>query len=245
MKITSDTPKDWRNLQNLVCKYLNEAGYKAETPKTIELVRGKVEVDVYATADNELIKMFVCECKNWSNPVPKEKVHAFRTVVADSGATVGILISKSGFQQGAIDAAYCSNVLLKDWDGFIGMISNQWIYHRLIKLKHLLQPLSVYIDPLDVEIDSYEETVREKYFDIQKKCFQEFMLGSNINTKFLQEESISIGEKSFSYINELLDYLEEVYIVSVDKFASLIPKVEDYKFKTGGYTLLSMMEDFY
>ena len=24
MKITSDTPKDWRNLQNLVCKYLNE-----------------------------------------------------------------------------------------------------------------------------------------------------------------------------------------------------------------------------
>lgn len=30
MKITSDLPKDWRELQNLVLKYLNEAGNMAE-----------------------------------------------------------------------------------------------------------------------------------------------------------------------------------------------------------------------
>jgi len=125
MIVTSEMPRDWKNLQDLVCKYLNESGYNAETAKTIELVRGKVVVDVCATSDNELIKMFVCECKHWNTRVPKEKVHAFRTVVADSGASVGILISKSGFQQGAIEAACCSNVLLKDWNGFIDMIRSE------------------------------------------------------------------------------------------------------------------------
>ena len=52
MKITNEIPKDWRHLQDLVCKYLNQAGYSAEVAKTINTVRGKVEVDVFVTAKN-------------------------------------------------------------------------------------------------------------------------------------------------------------------------------------------------
>ena len=245
MKITNEIPKNWKNLQNLVCKYLNESGYKAESPKTIELVRGDVEVDVYATAENELIKMFICECKCWNTKVPKEKVHAFKTVVEQSGATVGILISKSGFQKGAVDAAFQSNILLKDWNGFIEMISNQWIYHKLIKIKHLIQPLSVYIDPLDVAVDFENKEFKKKYFQIQKKCFHEYMLGSSLNCELLNKKSIHIGSKEFYFCNELFDYLEKVYNVSVTEFAMLIPYVENHKFEVGGYTLMSMMEDYY
>ena len=245
MKITSESPKDWKELQNFVCRYLNESGYKAESPKTIKVVRGEVEVDVYATAKNELIKMFLCECKNWNTPVPKEKVHAFRSVVADSGATVGILISKSGFQKGAIEAAYCSNVLLRDWDGFIELIKNQWIHHRLLYLKHLVQPLSVYIDPLDVDIDSYDEELKEKYLITLKKCFNEYMVGNNLNYGMLTKESISVGDRSFYYMNDFFKYMEKIFEEAISEFSILLPNVDEYKFDSGGYTLFSMLEDYY
>ena len=95
MKITNEVPSDWKDLQNKVCKFLNEAGYDSESPKTIKTVRGDVEVDVFSISNDELIKQFICECKFWNTPVPKEKIHAFRTVVHDSGSMVGIFISKT------------------------------------------------------------------------------------------------------------------------------------------------------
>ncbi len=54
----------------------------------------------------------------------KKKIHAFRTVTHDSGSMLGIIISKNGFQSGAYEAAYCSNILLKDWTGFIDLIKD-------------------------------------------------------------------------------------------------------------------------
>ena len=106
LKITNEVPTSWKDLQDKVCKYLNQAGYHAVSPKTIKLVRGDVEVDVFVTAKEELLKQFICECKFWDTPVPKEKIHAFRTVVQDSGSMLGIFISKNGYQKGALEAAY-------------------------------------------------------------------------------------------------------------------------------------------
>lgn len=127
MIISKEIPTDWRDLQDKVCKYLNQAGYHAETAKTIKIVRGKVEVDVFVTTDDELLKQFICECKYWDTPVPQEKIHAFRTVVQDSGYMLGFFISRNGYQKGAVEAAKCSNVILKDWKGFIDLIAHQWL----------------------------------------------------------------------------------------------------------------------
>jgi len=55
------------------------------------------------------------ECKYWKRPIPQTVVHAFRTVVADSGANVGLIVSLNGFQAGADSAALLSNVHLIDW----------------------------------------------------------------------------------------------------------------------------------
>ena len=112
MIFINDPPKTWVDLQNYVCRLLNEAGYKATSPCDIETVRGSVEVDVLVESPDELVKKIICECKFWNTPVPKEKVHAFRTVVGDTGASLGLLISKTGFQSGAIEAANLSNVSL-------------------------------------------------------------------------------------------------------------------------------------
>lgn len=65
MRITNEVPENWKDLQDKVCKYLNQAGYHAEVDKTIEMVRGKVEVDVFANSNNELLKQFMCKCKFW------------------------------------------------------------------------------------------------------------------------------------------------------------------------------------
>ena len=168
LKITNEVPTSWKDLQDKVCKYLNQAGYNAVSPKTIKLVRGDVEVDVFVTAKEELLKQFICECKFWDTPVPKEKIHAFRTVVQDSGSMLGIFISKNGYQKGAIEAAYCSNVLLKDWDGFIELIAEQWLKRRFQQVLRLCYPLGVYNDPLDVsEQVFHDKTTKAQYEKLQ------------------------------------------------------------------------------
>jgi len=158
MKFTESYPNTWRDLQDLVALFLNQAGYKATSPRTIELVRGKVEVDVYIEAPDELIKCIICECKYWDTSVPQEKIHAFRTVVYDAGASLGLFISKNGFQSGAIEAAKCSNIKLMTWSEFTELLADRWIVTQLIKLKEKASLLSFYTDPLNFP---YEDLTKE------------------------------------------------------------------------------------
>ena len=90
LKFTNRVPDSWKGLQDLVAEYLIVAGYRAITPCEIDTVRGKVEVDVCVEAPYDLVKRIICECKYWNTPVPKEKVHAFRTVVHDCGAELPV-----------------------------------------------------------------------------------------------------------------------------------------------------------
>jgi hypothetical protein len=53
---------------------------------------------------------WVVECKQWKNPVNKLHVLGFREIVSDVGADRGILLSESGFQSGAIEAANLTNI---------------------------------------------------------------------------------------------------------------------------------------
>lgn len=219
MKITSDIPSDWKDLQNKVCKFLNEAGYESESPKTIKTVRGDVEVDVFSISNDELIKQFICECKFWNTPVPKEKIHAFRTVVHDSGSMVGIFISKNGYQSGAYEAAYCSNVLLKDWDGFIKLIEDKWLKRRYMKLLQHLYPLSVYTDPFDVPIELLSDVELKKYKELNEKTVGDYLLCRSLKFKKIKEDVIEIDGKIFKSYDKLFEHFER----------NLIPKIKEYE----------------
>lgn len=98
--MTNRKPETWIELQEMVAHYFNYSGYEAITPYKIETVRGEVEVDVFVKADNELGNRIICECKYWNTLIPQEKIHAFRTVVNDSGASLGIIISNLAFKKG-------------------------------------------------------------------------------------------------------------------------------------------------
>ena len=158
-------PSTWEELQDYVALLLNQAGYHATSPCTIDTVRGQVEVDVLVEAPDALVKKIICECKFWKTPVPKEKVHAFRTVVHDSGAALGLLISRVGFQSGAIEAARLSNVQLLTWEEFTDLIADKWIIAELKHLKKYSEPLSVYIDPLDFPYEKLREADKKPYLE--------------------------------------------------------------------------------
>lgn len=125
--IEGEAPSDWRDLQNRAARVLRECGLEADTDREIALARGTVKVDVLArdTAATPPA-LYICECKHWQAPVSKDVVHAFRTVVTDSGAHLGFLISSGGFQSGTHNAASHSNLKLVTWFEFQEIFAERW-----------------------------------------------------------------------------------------------------------------------
>lgn len=150
MKINESPPTSWKDLQEQVARILRECGLKADVERELKTARGTVCVDVYAIDETQMPPpVCLCECKYWSTPVTKEKVHAFRTVVADFGASWGFLISRGGFQSGAYEAAEYSNIKLLTWEEFENAWMNRWIEKYLrptLFVAH--EPLSDYTEPL-------------------------------------------------------------------------------------------------
>ncbi|MGM9664700.1 MAG: restriction endonuclease [Eubacteriales bacterium] len=67
------------------------------------------------------------ECKEYKNPVPKEKIAAFHSIIDDIGGVTGVYVSKNGFQSGAVELAKQYGIttveirppLDRDWEGSI------------------------------------------------------------------------------------------------------------------------------
>lgn len=237
MKVTSLVPSNWENLQNEVCRFFNEAGYIAKTTKIVETVRGEVEVDVFVESNHELIKSFICECKYWNSNIPQEKVHAFRTVVHDSGSTLGIIIAKKGFQSGAYNAAKCSNVLLKNWDEFINMISEQWTDNQLSRVNEIANPLSVYTDPLDVPIKELSDEAKKTYIKVTEDCLRAYLLIRSMKRDALLKEKIELNDIVFFELDMLFEYCEEIFIKAIEQYEKIFKdtSLEEWKFKFGEY----------
>jgi hypothetical protein len=122
------TPNTWTDLQSTVAGILREMGFKTSSPKKLKLARGTVEVDVFSvdmTTEPNIV--YICEAKYWNKNVPKTVVHAFRSVVSDSGANVRLIISKKGFQRGAQEAAEYSNIRLMTFEEFEKMFVDRWL----------------------------------------------------------------------------------------------------------------------
>ncbi|KFB68118.1 MAG: hypothetical protein CAPSK01_002328 [Candidatus Accumulibacter vicinus] len=56
--------------------------------------------------------LFVVECKDWSRSVQKRDVQAFLHVIRDIGAHKGIMVSRRGYQEGAISVARANGIAL-------------------------------------------------------------------------------------------------------------------------------------
>lgn len=148
--ITTLRPRTWRDLQAAVARILRECGFVADVEHTIEMARGRAEIDVYATetVDDRTYTTLV-ECKNWTARVPQSVIHSFRTVVADSGANVGYIVSRAGFQAGALTGAELTNLRLVTWEEFQDAFERTWLDRFFVPtITEQLDPLFTYTEPL-------------------------------------------------------------------------------------------------
>lgn len=92
--ITENVPEGWEKLEEIVTTILAECGMNAQRGVTLRLPSGSVDVDVYAEETIEgIVHRTICECKQWRTNVPKSVVHSFRTVMGETGANRGYIIS--------------------------------------------------------------------------------------------------------------------------------------------------------
>lgn len=100
--IDDPQPASWQDLQFGVQRIFRNLGLRAEVEVDLETPRGSVNVDVIATDIRSLDKItYIVECKNWGSAIPQSVVHSFTTVMHETGANVGFIISKHGLQHGA------------------------------------------------------------------------------------------------------------------------------------------------
>jgi len=124
---------DWKRYQEKVALIFRAAGCSAVVEKSIEGVRGKHKIDVYVKFRQYGIEcVWIIECKYWNQNVSKEKVLALQAIVDDVGADRGVIVSKTGFQSGAIRAAVKTNITLTSLEELEEYIKDA-VHERAIK----------------------------------------------------------------------------------------------------------------
>ncbi|MEJ6981756.1 restriction endonuclease [Pedobacter sp. P351] len=194
-------PSDWRDLQNKVAKIYLDLGFNATVEKDIQTARGVVNVDVYCekTTDH-LVDINIVECKYWTSAVPKTIIHSFRSVIADYGANMGLIISKNGFQSGAFEAAKNSNVALLTFDEFQNSFRSRWLESVIDSLEEVGYPLRKYCDPLETfAAREYDKLTREKQLHING-LMKKYYATSSSTMRILYKDVMS-GKLMLEYID--------------------------------------------
>lgn len=128
IELFAKPPETWEDLETLVQTLLSRIGFVATRKKVVKLVRGSAEVDVHAVRKGQSFNIVIlCECKWWNKKVPQSVVHSFRSVMADCGANLGLIITKKGYQKGAWEAAENTNLKIATWESFLSDFRQEYI----------------------------------------------------------------------------------------------------------------------
>lgn len=179
IKLNIFTPVvDWKDLQNKVCLLFNQIGLKAETEKIIETPRGEVEVDVFAIDPNSVDKIsYIVECKNWTSPINQSVIHSFTTVMNETGCNIGYIISKNGFQSGAIKYTKNTNIRLFTFDEIQSHYYKLWMMNYFApQIEKINERCNYYCEPFnsqrDREIDKLDPSKKKIFFELYHKYGQ-------------------------------------------------------------------------
>lgn len=125
--IDDPCPSHWRDLQAGVCRLFNDIGLSADMEVELPTPRGRVVVDVFATDKKSVDNItYVVECKNWNSAIPKSVVHAFTTVMQETGANIGYIVSQHGLQSGAEEYTSHTNIIGLTYQALQERYFNVW-----------------------------------------------------------------------------------------------------------------------
>jgi hypothetical protein len=130
----------WQDYQEEAAVFFRSLGMDAQTNVRVRGVRTSHDVDVLVKSRQIGFEVtWIIECKYWRTPVNKLHVLALREIVSDIGADRGILLSESGFQVGAKEAAALTNVHLRSLAESEAEATSDIIAVRLAELNDRVQ----------------------------------------------------------------------------------------------------------
>lgn len=132
-------------------------GATANTNVALQGVRAKHDVDVLITAQflGTDVK-WVVEAKKWKTRIPKEKVMALQSILSDTGADKGFIISEVGFQKGAHESAANTNIKLLTFKE-LKETTRHYIESEILKFYE--ERLKI----LDIRYWGHSKKIRKKY----------------------------------------------------------------------------------
>jgi hypothetical protein len=196
---------NWKVFQSQVKNLFGSAGCIAYEDYTVQGARGKHKIDVYVEFTTFGYKtIWAIECKYWNTNVTKEKVLVLQQIIDDIGADKGVLISKKGFQSGAIRATKKTNVILTNYEDLwaytneeinLGALNN--LIRRIAKLQTMIS----------------DSKRRHNYTDIGALAILEFKVKDAISGKWPITVPVDIETEVFKKVNEpaiLYQYIDRI-----------------------------------
>lgn len=191
--IDDPLPENWQDLQTGVQRIFRNVGLLAEVEVDLETPRGSVNVDVLATDVRSVDKIrYIVECKNWGSSIPQTVVHSFTTVMHETGANIGFIISKHGLQQGAKQYTQNTNIIGMTYLEFQQRYFEAW-WNRYFcpRIGDAADEPFQYVEPINSKRDreyaklSLQE--QEKFDQLRQEKGVAVMVLSMLNYRFMSK----------------------------------------------------------
>lgn len=139
----------------------------------------------------------------------------------------GIIISKNGYQSGAIETAKYSNVRLETWDSFLEIIKGKWLDNKLWAVKRMAARVMSFADEYDYKSEYLNEKEYQDYkatcksvASITEQCMlirkSDLTNNTTLLTNFLIDQQYLDIEQYLNHLtaklNEALDVLEKLSV---------------------------------
>lgn len=244
--IENPEPSEWKELQTGVCKIFNEIGLQAEQDKVIKTPRGTVSLDVFAIDPGSVDSIqYIVECKNWKNSIPQSVIHSFTTVMHEVGANIGYIVSKQGFQKGAIEYLQNTNIKGVTYADFQKHYLGIWIdRHFCSTIWNVADALIQYTEPINSRRERYKDNLSNELQNRFKELYDKYYLfgmamvmiaARTYKPDFLPRPDISVMTMNriiadtlggdyvieTAYLSEFLDKLVELVQIITEQFHAI------------------------
>ncbi|GAI37777.1 unnamed protein product, partial [marine sediment metagenome] len=156
--------------------------------------------------------IWAIECKYWNTNVTKEKMLVLQQIIDDIGADKGVLISKKGFQSGAIRAVKKTNIILTNYEDLWSYINEEINLGALDNLSRRIAKLQTVI---------FDSKRQRNYTDIGELAILEFKVKDAISGKWPITVPADIEEEIFEKVNDpamLYQYIDKILIGIESKY---------------------------
>lgn len=200
-------PTDWKDLQDKVCLLLCQAGFIAEKEKIVSTPRGQVELDVYAIDPDSIDQIsYVLECKHWKKHVNQSVIHSFMTIMNETGCNIGYIVSKNGFQSGAINYVNFTNIRLFTFDELQKHYYKTWMKNYFApNVERIIERLVNYTEPYSSKRDKALNEVSDDHRNKFRFLLQKYAKLA------IRLSMVSTGVNYMMKVDENYDYTDTKY----------------------------------